>query len=112
MTWMSFKSWSEERTQEKIVRTQAQMILMCDKIEADLTPDGNLIWPPACDLSDKDLWGSAYVFEYDKEKPKQFLVGSPGPDKKWGTPDDIFEQGKVKGVFEKLREKAVEKLFN
>ncbi len=39
-----------------------------------------------------DPWGTEYRYNYDKKKDKKPVVTSAGPDKKFGTDDDIRSQ--------------------
>jgi hypothetical protein len=48
----------------------------------DAFPD----WLAQADLSAEDPWGSGYYLEVF---PDSFVVGSPGPDSRRRTPDDI-----------------------
>lgn len=48
--------------------------------------DGFPDWLAQADLSAEDPWGSAYYLEVF---PDSFVVGSPGPDSRRRTPDDI-----------------------
>jgi hypothetical protein len=47
-------------------------------------------WLAQADLSAEDPWGSGYYLEVF---PDSFVVGSPGPDSRTRTPDDIRVAG-------------------
>lgn len=97
---------------QAIEQAQAQVIRLCDELDARTTAAGVYIRAEEADILERDPWGLPLQVRYSAGGVAEVVtVRSAGPDRQWNTEDDLLAQGtsvNLKGIGSGIKQNVQE----